>query len=88
MRTLASVLRLVAVAMVVVLAITVATPEPAHADALAAVGIAVLVVCGVIVAAYLIAATASERRGEAEPIVVASAFPASPASAIVAIETP
>ena len=76
--------------MVVVIAVTVATPEPAHADPLAAIGIAVLVVCGVIVVAYLIAASAADRQsGDAEPGVgIASIQPATPAGVIVAAESP
>ena len=89
MRTLVPLLRLVAVAMVVVIAVTVATPEPAHADALAVIGIAVLVVCGVILVAYLIAASTSESRGAPEPVSgVASIQPVVPAGAIVAGESP
>jgi len=55
-------LRFLAIVMIVVVIGTVTAPAPAHADALAALGIATLVVAGVIIVVYLIAANAADRR--------------------------
>ncbi len=62
MHTLSTLLRFVAVVLVAVLAVTVATPSEAHADPLAAIGLATLAVCVVIVVAYLIIANASDKK--------------------------
>lgn len=65
--------------MVVVVIGTVTAPAPAHADVLAAAGIATLVVVGVMIVAYLIiASTSGDRTSDAEPpvvLVVATAAP-------------
>jgi hypothetical protein len=54
--------RLIALILVVVLSIVVTTPAKAEADVLAAIGVASLVVAGVILVAYLVIATVSESR--------------------------
>ena len=76
MEKLAPALRFLAIVMVVVVIGTVTAPAPAHADVLAVVGIATLVVVGVIIVVYLIAANAADRRtsdAEIGTLVVAAA---------------
>jgi hypothetical protein len=64
-------LRAIALVLVLVLGITVATPARAEADPLAVLAIVSLVVIGVIVVVYLIAANVgdSRRAGDDAPVV-------------------
>lgn len=65
MRTTTSVARLLALVMVLVLLATLATPGRAEADALAIAGVVTLVIAGVILVVYLIAAAGSDRGSDA-----------------------
>ena len=71
-------LRFLAILMVVVIIGTVTAPAPAHADALAAIGLVALAAAGLLIVGYLIAANASERRttDEGTRAVIATAPPA------------
>ncbi|MBI1736445.1 MAG: hypothetical protein HYR51_14845 [Candidatus Rokubacteria bacterium] len=62
MPTFMRILRLVAIVLLVVVVVTVAKPAPAEADVLAILGIASLVVIGVMIVAYLIVASSSEPK--------------------------
>jgi hypothetical protein len=73
MPTFMRVLRLVAIVLLVVVVVTVAKPARAEADVLAAIGIATLVIIGVIVVAYLIAANVSDARTSGIPVLYAAA---------------
>jgi hypothetical protein len=73
MPTFMRALKLVAIVLLVVVVVTVAKPARAEADVLAAIGIASLVVIGIIVVAYLIAANASDKTADATPVLYAAA---------------
>ena len=60
MPTFMRTLRLVAIVLLVVVVVTVAKPARAEADVLAVIGIATLVIIGVMLVAYLIAANTSD----------------------------
>lgn len=64
MPTFMRALRLVAVVLLVVVVVTVAKPARAEADVLTAISIASLVVIGLMIVAYLIAANMSDRTAQ------------------------
>ena len=82
MKTHTSVLRLVALSLLVVIAMTVAAPARAEADILLVAGIATVAVAVVLLVVYLVVANVHDsRRGEAAPTyVVCAETPGQPTS--------